>query len=256
MRPLYVEGAHTEVKLDGPALRISQPGSADRWFPLGRLSRVVSSSHVDWETAALLACAGRGVTISFLDHDGALIARCIGRVDAHDRLQECLERLLVRADWRTLYAQWLAAMENMALISVVRRSGLALKGRPDPKTLRTLFREGAASMDALFAYERIGREVHSLLVATVSQSLTDSRIDISLCNGADFNLANDLAGVLFWDFQLARLRWLEWRLEHMGTVEAPAREEIIRFFEARRERTGKLARGLIQRLHRWLIGQN
>ncbi|HUL13640.1 MAG TPA: CRISPR-associated endonuclease Cas1 [Methylococcaceae bacterium] len=253
MRPLYVHGADTQVRLDGPSLRISTPTSADRWFPLRRLSRVVSSSVVVWETAAVLACAGQGVTIGFLDGDGMLIARCIGRVDAHDRLHERLEQLLFQSDWRELYARWLAAVENMAVRSVIRRSGLALVDRPEPQALRRLFRQGAASMNAQFAYERIGREVHSLLVALVTQWLTNSRIDIARCNGLEFNLASDLADVLFWDFQLARLRWLEQRLERLDTVEAPPRAEIVGFFETRRERSEKLVRGLIHRLHRWLI---
>lgn len=255
MRPLYVQGADTQVRLDGPSLRISRPLSADHWLPLRRLSRVVSSTAVAWETAALLACARQGVTISFLDGDGTLIARCIGRVEAHDRLHERLEHLLFQPDWRTLYAQWLAAVENMAVRSVIRRSGLGLVDTLDPQALRRFFRQGGVSMNALFAYERIGREVHSLLVAVATQCLCDCHIDVARCNGAEFNLANDLADVLFWDFQLARLRWLEQRLERLDTVEAPPRAEIVGFFEARRGRTEKLTRGLIERLHRWLIEQ-
>jgi hypothetical protein len=242
-------------QLDGPALRVITPSSADHWFPLRRLSRVVSSAAVAWETAALLACARQGVTISFLDADRMLVARCIGRVEVHNGLHERLEQLLFQPDWPVLYAQWRAAVENMAVRSVIRRSGLGLIETPDPQALRRLFRQGALSMNALFAHERIGREIHSLLVALATQCLADSHIDIARCNDAEFNLATDLADVLFWDFQLARLRWLEQRLEELDTIEAPPRVEIVGFFENRRTRTEKLARGLIQRLHRWLIEQ-
>jgi hypothetical protein len=253
MRPLYINSAETQVKLDGPALRISMPCSADRWFPLQRLSRVVSSNRVEWETSALLACAAHGITISFLDAAGALIARCIGRVDAHDRLNQRLEQFLFRDDWQTLYAQWLAAVNNMAQRSVLRRSGLRVTESLGAGNLLRLFQTGAASMHALPAYEAIGCEVRSLLLAMITQWLTDSRIEVSSFNSAEFNLASDLADVLFWDFQLVRLRWLEQRLEQLETVATPSHSEIVQFFEARQERTEKLLRGLIHRLHRWLI---
>jgi hypothetical protein len=132
---------------------------------LRRLSRIVSSCHVDWRTDALLACAGQGVTVSFLDGEGDVVARCIGKVSAHESLQERLAAFLLRDDCMGLYAQWLAAMENMALRAAIRRSGLRFEGCPDARALRRLFREGAISLNALSAYERIGREIHSLLLA-------------------------------------------------------------------------------------------
>jgi len=44
------------------------------------------------------------------------------------------------------------------------------------------------------------------------------------------------ADLFFSDFQLARLSWLEQRLESLDTVEPPPHAEIAQFFEARRER--------------------
>jgi len=95
--------------------------------------------------------------------------------------------------------------------------------------------------------------VHSLLLATVTQWLTDSHIDVARYLEPSFNLTEDLATVLFWDFQLARLRWLEARLAELETVEAPTREEIVAFFERRRTRTEQLGLGLLRRFHRWLL---
>ena len=66
-KPLYLHGHQPlAVALDGPALRVTQAESADRLFPLERLSRVVASGEVAWSTEALLACADHGVPVSFL----------------------------------------------------------------------------------------------------------------------------------------------------------------------------------------------
>lgn len=255
MRPLYIDAAEARVSLDGPALRVSVPRKADRWFPLSRLSQVISSERADWRIEALLACARRGIVVGFLNGEGETVARCIGRVSARESLQERLEAFWLRDDAAALYRQWLGAMENMAMRSVLRRSGLNFEGCPDARALRRLFREGAVSTNALPAYRRIGREIHALLLVLATQTLADSQIDVARFNAADFNPARDLADLLFWDFQLARLRYLENRLLRMETAEAPPLAETAAYFEKRRERTERLARGLLRRLHNWLIEQ-
>jgi hypothetical protein len=253
MKPLYLDGRNLQVRLDGPALKVSKPETADVLFPLQRVSRVVSSSTVGWELPALLACAEKGITVNFLDEHGDLVARCIGRVDDQDGLDRLLEEFLYRPDWENFYQQWLAAVENMALRSVARRSGLRFTEAPDAGTLRKMFLEGAKSMGAGLAFERMGQILQSLLLAFVSQYFQDLGIDVGHYNQKRFHPVRDLAEVLFWDFQLARLSWLEDRLtrDRAGLPVEPA--EVIPFFEARRERTERLARGLIFRLHRWLL---
>ena len=253
MRPLYLDASDIQVRLDGPALKVSKPATADRLFPLQRLSRVVSSPKVDWELPALLACASHGITVNFLDADGVLVARCIGRADDHDGLDRQLEFFLYRPDWETQYGQWLAAVENMALRSLVRRSGLPLDGTPNARALRRLFRQAAESMGSLDHYEKVGRELLSLLEALVTQFFADLGIDAGHYNLRQFSPARDIASVLLWDFQLSRMRWLEDRLMQNSSSVAPKRLEVVEFFEARRERTERLLVGLVARLHRWLL---
>lgn len=252
MRPLYLEGKAVRVRLDGPALKVSKPAEADRLFPLRRLSRVVSSHRVDWELPALLACASQGINVNFLGDDGTLMARCIGQADDHDGLDQLLESFLYRPDWEALYRQWLAAVENMALRSLLRRSGLTVEGAPDGKQLARWFGEGAESMGAGRIYRRVGRELQSLLVTVVGQFLCDLGVDITRYHRQRFDLVGDLACVLLWDFQLARLRWLEDRLAGGKALSLPSRLEIVQLFENRKERTDRLLVGLVARLHHWL----
>ena len=252
MKPLYLAGKAVSVRVDGPALKVSKPEEADRLFPLRRLSRVISSPRVDWELPALLACASHGINVNFLADDGSLLARCIGQADDHDGLDQLLEAFLYRPDWEPLYRQWLAAVENMALRSLLRRSGLVLDGAPEAKELEHWFRNGAESMGAGRAYARLGRELQSLLMTVVGQFLTDLGMDITHWRQQRFDLVGDIASVLLWDFQLALLSWLEDRLVREQALMVPSRLEIVQFFEARRERTDRLLVGLVARLHHWL----
>lgn len=253
MRPLYLEHVGTVVQLDGPALRVKCSGSSDRWFPLQRVSQVVSAGRVEWATPALLACAEQGITVSFTDDSGAVIARIVGRPGERLELRQKLADFLDRADWQTLYRQWLRAMEQMAVRSVLRRSGVSWAEPPTPKALRQMFQCEVAAMGMLEACERIGAEVHGLLVGLGTQALRDSGVTGEF--EQQFSPAADLAAVVFWDFQLLRLAWLEDRLK-TERIEAPSRQDVVAFFELRRTRTERLIQGLINRLHRWLIELN
>lgn len=253
MKPLYVDGLETRVEYDKPALRIERPDKAVRWFPLRTVSQVVSASRVHWETEALLACAELGIPVSFLDSEGALLARVTGRSSKRAEFGQRFSDFLQRPDWEEHYEVWLTGMERMAARSVIRRAGLGFGLEPSNRALRQMFREAAESMAALAAFERIGGEVHGLLVALTTRQLADSGFGAEFEGVPGFDLAVDLAGIVFWDFQLERMAWLEDRLRD-NRDDLPGREEIVAFFEARRLRSEKLVTGLIHRLYRWLLG--
>lgn len=86
MKPLYLNGrSGMRVTLDEPALRVSLPERAVTLYPLQRISRVIASGTVEWSTAALLACAERGITITFLRSDGAIQGYLFGE-STHGRV--------------------------------------------------------------------------------------------------------------------------------------------------------------------------
>lgn len=252
MKPLYLLGRDIRIERDGPALRVAGIGRADCWFPLRRISRVVSATRVDWSTGALLACAESGITVSFLNEDGAVLARLLGRPRERVELRQRWADFLLRPDWRMHYGQWLAAMERMAVRSVIRRAGIAWPGTEPAKSLRRGFHEAAQAMGLLPAFERIGGEVHGLTVALASQRLADAGVAGDFEGGEGPELAMDFATILFWDFQLVRMAWLEDRLRDELTG-IPDRQELVAFFEAHRPRTERLAAGIINRLHHWLM---
>lgn len=252
MKPLYLRGADLRVELDGPSLRVSKDRSADRFFPLQRISQVVSNQTVDWSTAALIACVQSGATVSFLDREGRLVARMLGQNALSETLANRLQNLMLRPDWLAEYQLWRSAMHRMAARSLVRRTGLEFDTFPSEKQLRQMFYEEACSIRAAAANNRIGRLVQSLLYAMVIQMIFGYGLMTPYEGEIEFDLCGDFVDILFWDFQLARLAWLESRLQS-GVTEAPEDEEITAFFERRRARTEKLAGGLLRRFHKWLI---
>jgi len=79
MRPLYIEGREgLQIGWESPALQVTVPDLAEQWFPLQRVSRIVVTGKVQWQTEALLACAEQGISVTFLDESGDVSARWLG----------------------------------------------------------------------------------------------------------------------------------------------------------------------------------
>ncbi|RMD68095.1 MAG: DNA repair protein, partial [Gammaproteobacteria bacterium] len=124
MRPLYLDGLGAkgmEVVLDGPALRVHQPGRADGLYPLRLLSRIVVLGEVRWETEALLQTAEAGIPVVFLGRKGHVRGICLGERVRQTTLGERLEAFLDRPDWQARYRDWYAAGERRAILWTVRR---------------------------------------------------------------------------------------------------------------------------------------
>lgn len=254
MKPLYIRGADTRVELDAPALKIRIPEQADAWLPLRRISRVISATRVGWTSEALLACAAEGISVSFLADDGQVVARLTGAPGERDELRQRLADLLIRPGWRDDYDLWLAGMEQMAARSLARRAGLPAAELPLPRELRRALREQAADQGLLPEYDAVGRRVHGLLLAWVTQQLSEAGIGPEWAGWTELDLSGDFTRVLFWDYRLPRLAWLAAR-RWQGQLGQPGDAEVTAFFEQRAARTDKLCQGLVNRLHHWLIGQ-
>ena len=108
MKPLYLKGGQPlTVKLDGPALRVSQLGRSCQRFPLTRISRVIVSGSVEWATSALLRCADSGITVSFLDGaSGEMRARFFGKPNGTGTLARLWANFLDRPDHASLLREW------------------------------------------------------------------------------------------------------------------------------------------------------
>lgn len=254
MKPLYLKGGETRVEPDGPSLKVAKSGQADCWFPLRRVSRVISSTRVQWKLEALLACSREGITVSFLDDEGAVVARLVGRPGEREEIRQRLADFIDRPDWREAYSAWCVGMEQMAARSVARRAGFPPNDLPSPRDLRQALRRQAADHRLLTAYDQVGRQVQGLLTGYVTQRLTEAGVCPELAGWSELDLTGDLTRILFWDFRLPRLAWLAARRDR-GEPLPPPEADVVIFFEARRDRSAELLRGLLNRLHHWLIEQ-
>lgn len=251
MKPLYIHGPEgTRVLLDIPALRVTVPKQADRLFPLQRISRIAVSGPVRWETPALLACADRGISVTFLDEHAEVRARWLGRGGERQALLQRMTDFLALPDALERYQNWRRGVTRMAARSAVRR--MNLKNERGSGEEAVLLRQLCA--DHLFG--RLFRHITALLLAEMTQTLADQGLaaDCELLQDSWIDLPRDLADVLAWDFVPSLARWILALRKQAQRQEVPVEPaELLRFYAERSQRVDYLCRGLLNKLHRWLL---
>ena len=254
MKPLYLEnGRQIRVCLDGPALNVHKPGEAERLFPLARLSRVVSGTDVTWQQAALLALAGAGVPVVFVEAQGGVAARLLGTAGERSALIQQLEEVLAQPDGRARYGDWCEHHRRAQLLAIGRR--YPWLGRlPDSarleRRIRQLLKE-ADARDTLIGMDHL----RSRVFAWVTERLAHLGVGAQTphLTGGVIDLPRDLADILQWQI-LARWLALVLRYPAMRNPGRGARHDEHRVtrcyqqLEAGLERAG---RTLISRLHLW-----
>jgi len=244
MRPLYIDGLPgCRVVLDEPALRVTVPEKADQLFPLSRISRVVCKGVVEWSMSALLACADVGINLLFLEKNGEVRARWLGRGGERQSLTQRLVDLLARADGQERYENWHLSMEKLAARSFARRMGLVEWREVSVNELRQRL---------TLSLSDEGRHRASLLQSLLHSELLNRLPECGFCSddeallSGNLDLASDLSKVLLWDFYPALLAADE-------PDAATALSAMAILYEQRADRFYLLFKSTINKLHQFLL---
>jgi CRISPR associated protein Cas1 len=244
MRPLYIDGTPgCRVVLDEPALRVVVLDKADQLFPLSRISRVVCKGVVEWSMSALLACADAGINLLFLEKNGEVRARWLGRGGDRQSLTQRLVDLLTRADGLQRYENWHLSMEKLAARSFARRMGF-VEWREVP--VNELRQRLALSLSKEAQYRT------NLLCALLHGELLIWLPDCGFCSDdealltSDLDLAADLSKLLLWDCYPSLLA-----ADEPDTTTALAAMAVL--YEQRADRFYLLFRSTINKLHQFLL---
>jgi hypothetical protein len=258
-RPLYLApGGDTRVVLDGPALCVQREERAEQLFPLQRIGRVYSSTRVQWTTEALLACAGRGIGVLFVDEQGEISARLLGRPGERDEMRLRFSEFMLLPQAPDMYQHWLHGMrQRIAYWTALRVD--APPSLRDPRGCRQWIERQAQRYAGRRAAERSRQWLRSLAYHWMESHLADLGFgaDTELGQAGEPSLARDLAELLMWYLEPARIGWLRRRnLAATARGEplcSPAHADVVRLFESRSLRVAKRGRDLTGSLHRWLI---
>lgn len=258
-RPLYLAPLpDTYVSLDGPALCVSREERAPVLFPLQRISRILSATSIGWSSAALLACAERGISVAFMDEQGTIAARLTGRPGARDELYQRLIEFLLLPQAAGMYGFWFRNYRRRA----AHWAGLKLDipvAQRDPSHCRDSIERLAKRYAGAAAAVQVRQWMRSLAFSAMQAHLQDLGIgaEQSLGQVGEPTLARDLTEILVWYLEPARVGWLQSRqlaANRQGqSIRPPTQREVTQLFESRAVRVDERAREVTGTLHRWLI---
>ena len=244
MRPLYIDGSPgCRVVLDEPALRVVVPDKADHLFPLSRISRVVCKGVVEWSMSALLACADAGINLLFLEKNGEVRARWLGRGGERQSLTQRLVDLLARAGGGQRYENWYLSMQKLAARSFARRMGLDDWREVPINDLRKRLALSLSDEGAFHANVLQGL-LHSELLKWLPECGFCSDDEALLTS--DLDLASDLSKLLLWDFYPSLL-----------AADKPEATSVLvtmaGLYQQREDRFYLLFKSTISKLHQFLL---
>ncbi|MEZ5592589.1 MAG: CRISPR-associated endonuclease Cas1 [Gammaproteobacteria bacterium] len=252
MKPCYVIGRRGGlwVNLDGPALSIKQPERACQLVPLNRISRLIVSGPADISTPALLACAERGISITFLQPNGQVRAYLFGDSPRRDSLWQRLQDFLDRPDWAERYSDWTRAVDSRAHCALCKR----LQQSPERYTLAHIenrLRDWQTERLGARQYGFVSGRLHGLSAALAAELLTEFGLGAEHLRA----IGNRL------DLPSAPARWLHLDLLNpfavwlnRQPVGAPIDDRaLVAFFESRVPRLQRLGRQILNRLHGFLL---
>jgi hypothetical protein len=259
-KPLYLDPkVPTRVVLEGPALTILVPGQAARQLPLRRISRILVNARTEWSTAALLACAERGISLVFVDRTGEVRARLLGTPGERQELRQRLLDLLDRPDWRDLYGTWRHAQE----IRAVRRVQFKLQAPPEVRTptqtrlwLQTQARALAGPAQAEASSRWLGEPLFAWMLNHLQQLGWGAQSELGQDGWPD--LVADLARIHRWYGEPIRLGWLRrrylWAEHHAAQpLTVICRRDLMQLYQDNAAKLAQFGVELSNSLHRWAV---
>ncbi len=193
-KPLYIESSSARVDLDEAALVVRQSNTADRYYPLRRLTRIIARNTVDFTSKALIACAEQQVPVVFVNRKHAVVARVVGEQGITEMFHHVMFDLSANPVRLGQYLQWKASRQlelgvdesnnfsRSKLLDSVCLSWMLIKLHPygldisdtgwNPE-FPTPVRDCAGILAGVFSYLAIGRTEEELIDA-----LEQHRIEI------------------------------------------------------------------------------
>jgi len=86
-------------------------------YPLARISRVISTRHVDWRGEALTACFTAGIGIVFVDGRGAWYGSCAPALVRPSPMSELLEELVTDSRWWATFDNFMRHLRSRILLA-------------------------------------------------------------------------------------------------------------------------------------------
>ncbi len=130
--PLYLNARELLIVCyEAPALCIKSKNKSDQLFPLRKIERIQVCGHVEWKSAALMACIKHGISIQFVNKHGDTLGRLIGAGKKTHSLNQHFDHLFQINHWQPKYQQWCHAKKMQSKRYVAKYLNIPFKNAKD-----------------------------------------------------------------------------------------------------------------------------
>jgi hypothetical protein len=209
LKPLYIHATRPyQVKLTQPALCVKTNTKANRYYPLKNIERIQVSGPVEWDTAALLACAESKISVQFVNAQGETRGRLVGAGKINHSLPENLQRLINSPGWEARYRQWCWARSLQTQRYAADRLGYSYREVRDFAGLPKWSEARLTNQTKCNSARKALQWLHGDLYGFVTQYLQNSGVWNSspLMLEEPIDLARDITSILQWILLVVRQR--------------------------------------------------
>ncbi|MCX8049879.1 MAG: CRISPR-associated endonuclease Cas1 [Methylohalobius sp.] len=247
MPAVYLNASQVRrVNLEGPALKVICRNQSEQYFPLTRISRVVSIGPVTWSSAALMECLRWRVPITWLDRGGRLVGMCIGAWAQESKFNALLDAFFTLEDGPQRLKDWFHGSGRKRLLVLLKKHGLRLPDLRMPMVREYLTLELKRRQIAV--EPTLFRRLYPLTLAHTAEILTAYQVQPAILEPSHEwrGLTAYLAGLLEWEWwELA----LSKRLETSHVLDERA---VVACYERHAELIKSQAQYWVGRLWHWL----
>lgn len=104
------------VRASAGSLAVFERKGCKARYPLARISRIVSTRHVDWRGEAIMACLADGIGIVFVDGRGAWYGSCAPAVIQPSPMSELLDELVSDSRWPSTFDNFMRHLRSRMLL--------------------------------------------------------------------------------------------------------------------------------------------
>lgn len=247
MRAVYLNASQVRrVNLAGPALQVICRNQSEHYFPLKRISRVVSIGPVAWSSAALMECLRWRVPITLLDRDGKLLGMCFGAWPQDSRFNALFDAFFTLDDGAQRLKNWFSSQERRKLLALQKKHNLKLADLRVPMVREYLAL--ALKQRKIPIEPGLFQRLYPLTLAHVAEILAAYQIQPAILEPShDWRgLTANLADLLAWE-------WWELALEgRLGVCRLLDQQQVVACYESHAEIIKNQAHYWIGQLWRWL----
>lgn len=258
--PLYLfSRSGVSVELDGPALKIQLVHEkAQRHIPMCRLSRILTDHKTQFSTEALLACAGRGITILFVGRDSSIGARLLGRPGERQEMRQRMLDLMQRANWKDRYRQWRHTVERATRARMQKKLRIPAQYIYTAQLNEWIDKRGMELSDLDTARNTrlwLRHPAQAWMLNHANQLGLGADSELLLDGWPD--LVGDLTCILYWHLEPIRFGWLRrrylWKMNNHSDPSPVTRRDMVNLYEKNASVVSRHGREITNQLHVWLI---